>query len=61
MYNILSASALFTGDDSEELIINNKTCNFDQIDPQIFSYSIYAKDLMFKLLLEDPEMRPTAQ
>lgn len=60
-FNLLTGHFLFNGLDEFEQIQKNRDCDLSIIYPYITDLSFQCKDLLFKMLEPDPEMRLSAR
>ncbi len=61
MYNLASGLFLFSGNDVDEILRNNRECNTEHIQKSINHLSASGQALLKLLVMKDPEMRPTAK
>lgn len=61
LFNMLTRKPLFSGDEYMELMLQNKRCQWDNIDHRLRHCSLKARDLVTWLLTKDPSKRPTAK
>ena len=61
LFNMLTLKPLFSGDEYLELMLQNKRCQWDNIDHRLRHCSLKARDLVTWLLTKDPSRRPTAK
>lgn len=60
-FNIVSGFYLFYSKDVSKQIKNNTECNLGNIDECLGDCSLPCRDLLLKMLIDNPEGRPTAK
>ncbi len=61
MYNLASGLFLFSGNNVDEILKNNRECNTEHIKENTTHLSSSGQGLLKLLLMKDPDMRPTAK
>jgi serine/threonine protein kinase len=61
-FNLLTGRYLFEGENTVELLFNNKNCShLNRVDIFLKEYSSDCRDLLKKMLSIEPNLRPTAE
>ena len=60
-FNLISGYYLFNGENIQEKLEKNKICDLSIINQYLSHVSSECKSLLYKMLCDDPEQRPSAK